>query len=237
MNTFSILESYKAGWRGFKQNWLYILGAMLTLGLISSLADIYMFIKTGTLNFATGPIYSLFSLIISLVTMVLSYNFISGTLDASENKKVKIANLFNFNRVSIKGAGRYLLIGLALGVMCLVFVAPLVVYSADSTTFFVDGRVEKELYLLFALAFVGVLYVYSLFGFSVIAMVNENKTAIQALKYSYKISHPHAFKIMAFYIMTGLLMLLGFIAFVLPGIILTAIFYFSSIWIYKKIKD
>ena len=89
MNTFSILESYKAGWRGFKQNWLYILGAMLTLGLISSLADIYMFIKTGTLNFATGPIYSLFSLIISLVTMVLSYNFISGTLDASENKKVK----------------------------------------------------------------------------------------------------------------------------------------------------
>lgn len=234
MNTFSIIDAYKVGWSKFKNNWKYVIISGLIISLVTSGADIYMYIKNWSFQVEQGPIYALANFVLSLVGVFLGYNLIKGILRASDNHPVSIKNLFEKTSHTLRDCWRYILIQLITGAMSFVFVLPIAIHLADSDNFYAPDLAS---YLLVAFAIIGGLYVYTLFGFSILSMIDKQKGVIASLKHSYKICHPHAFKLAAFYVISVIAMAVGFALLFIPGIILAGVFCFATVAVYRKISD
>lgn len=226
MKTFSIKESYKVGWDRLKSGWQFVVvaaAAMIFVGSISSAFDKM-----------DNPATVLVTLPLALVSIWLTVNMIKGVFKIYDKHSVTPTSAFKWHSDSLKDGLKYIGLNIILAFCFLVFLVPLamMLVSALSGTY---GLSVYDISAGVLILLVGI-YINARLMFAIYIMLDDNVGVIDSIKSSWKMSRGHIIKLLSFYFVSLVLMLIGLLLLIIPGIIFSGVLVFATTHIYRQLK-
>lgn len=226
MKTFSIKEAYTVGWDRLKAGWQFVVVVMAGMLFVSSISS--------SVDKIDNPATVLITLPLSLVSVWLTVNMIKGVFKIYDKHSVTPTSAFKWHADSLKDGLKYIGISIILGACFLIFLAPLAMLLVSA----ISGVYGPGLYDFAAAALVIIvgIYVNTKLMFAPYVMLDTNAGVFDSIKHSWKMSGGHIIKLLAFYALSALLVLLGLILLVIPGLIFSGVLVFATTHIYRNLK-
>lgn len=226
MKTFSIKEAYTVGWDRLKSGWQFVVVVMASMLVVSSISN--------SIEKIDNPATVLVTLPLSLVSIWLTVNMIKGVFRIYDKHSMSPTSAFKWHSDSLRDGLKYIGIGIILGACFLVFLAPLAVLFVSA----LSGIYGLGVYDFVAAALIILvgIYVNTRLMFAPYVMLDTNTGVFDSIKHSWKMSRGHVVKLLAFYALSALLLILGFIILIIPGLILSGVLVFATTHVYRELK-
>lgn len=226
MKTFSIIESYKVGWDRFKSGWQFVAVSVAVFIFSGSISE--------TLNKLDTPATLPITIPLSIISIWLTVNFIKGTLAVYDKQSVRVDKIFTWDKTSVNETLKYFGLSILLAVALFIFFIPLALMLVSA----LSGTYGLSIYDLIAgllIIMVGA-YVNTRLMFASWIMLDDNVGVIDSIKASWKMSRGHVLKLLGFYLASLVIMILGLVLLIIPGLIFGGVLIFATTHIYRKLK-
>lgn len=224
MNTFSVPEAISNGWQLTKKYFIISLGLILAFGVVSCLLSFL-----GERSVAIGWIVQLVNIVISVT---FSMGMIRITVDAVRGEEPRFGAFKDVFSRFLPYLGMNILVSI-LALVPFVIIFSIGVVIVGGSVIMGDPDVIFELWWLLLLALIPVIYVSIRMFFAPYLLVDGNKGVMESIKMSWNVSAPMQGKIFLFYVVTLLVMILGFICLFVGIFVALLIIVYAQAYIYN----
>lgn len=224
MNTFSVPEAISNGWQLTKKYFIISLGLILAFGVVSWLLSFL-----GERGDAIGWIAQLVNIVISIT---FSMGMIRITVDAVGGDEPRFGAFKDSFSRFLPYFGMSILVSiLALVPFIIIFGIGVAVIGGS----FIMGDPDAifDLWWLLLLALIPAIYVSIRMFFAPYLVVDGNKGVLESIKMSWNASAPMQGKIFLFYIVSLLVMILGFICIFVGVFVSILVIVYAQAYIYR----
>jgi membrane-anchored glycerophosphoryl diester phosphodiesterase (GDPDase) len=197
-------------------------------------AMIFISSISGALDDMRNAATLLITLPLSLVSIWLTVNMIKGVFKIYDKHSVSPESVFKWHTDSTRDLIKYIGLNILLGLAFLVFVAPIVLLLISALSG-VYGLSNYDIVAGVLIILVGI-YVNTRLMFSLYIMLDNNVGVIDSIKASWKMSRGHVLKLLGFYLASIVIMILGLVLLIIPGLLFGGVLIFATTHIYRKLK-
>ena len=224
MNTFSVPEAISTGWQLTKKYFIISLGLILAFGVVSWLLSFL-----GERGDAIGWIAQLVNLVISIA---FSMGMIRITVDALGGEEPRFGVFKDVFSRFLPYFGVSILVSIfALVPFIIIFGIGVVIMGGS----FIMGDFDAifDLWLLLLLAMLPAIYVSIRMFFAAYLVIDGNKGVMESIKMSWNASAPMQGKIFLFYVVSLLVMILGFICLFVGIFVSILVIMYAQAYVYR----
>ena len=222
MNKMNPISAIKDGWMCAKKHFIVSLGLLLAYLVVSSL--------TSLLPAGISTLLSFF------VTLVWSLGIVRISIDVVDGDEPR----FGAFREVMPLLVHYLFMVVIMSVLVLVPMFLIMIVAAIACSVSFSTLMAGDLSALSAVSLwifvsaIPAIYVSIRFFFAPYLMVDRNVSPIEALKMSWKASYPVQFKLLLFFVLAMVVMMLGFICFIVGVLVSMIVLFYAQAALYRQ---
>jgi len=225
---FSIKEAFVFGWNSTRE---YFFQVLVVLGIVLVVNFILRFLFDSFVGTALSLQTILLVLLVVLFIIFeifLQIGVIKQALNVVRGGKIQLNKLFSHSDYFIRIIIGWIVYGLSILVFTILALLP----------FFVLGTVTgfQFLFILgFFVSLVVCIYTILTLGFARFVVIEQGSGPLQSLRISEEITRGSRGKLFLFFVLAGLLNLVGFLLLFLGLIVTIPVSFFALIWVYDQL--